>query len=188
MDAVVVFLGRFRPEHFDVNALTIIHRDASDNLTSSTFSYLIHGNRTTDMPTTGTARYDGGFLGQAFPSDQAVTVSNPSVTSYRGDLNLSANFGSSTVAGSATMLQSRPRDLSIPWANVSGGFSFNATISGNGLSATDLSGSGDLAGYSGGRVNGAFYGPGAAEVAGVFDATDSTQNKALHGYFGGQKQ
>ena len=58
----------------------------------------------------------------------------------------------------------------------------------NGLSATDLSGSGDLAGYSGGRVNGAFYGPEAAEVAGVFDAINSPQNKHLNGYFGGQKQ
>ena len=71
--------------------------------------------------------------------------------------------------------------------NVAGGLNFDATISGNGLSA-DLSGSGDLVGYSGGRVNGAFYGPSAAEVAGVLDATDGAQNKALIGYFGGQKQ
>ena len=182
------FLGRFRPEHFDVNTLVIIHRDASDNLTSSTLGNLIHGNRTTDTPTTGTASYDGGVLLREWPTDQAVSNNSRSVTGYRGDLNLSADFGSSTVTGNTTMLQSRPGDRSTSWVNASGGLSFNATISGNGLSATDLSGSGDLAGYSGGRVNGAFYGPGAAEVAGVLDATHGTQNKALSGYFGGQKQ
>ena len=182
------FLGRFRPEHFDVNTLVITHRDASDNLTSSTLGNLIHGNRTTDTPTTGTASYDGGVLIREWPTDQAVSNRSRSVTGYRGDLNLSADFGSSTVTGNTTMLQSRPGDRSTPWVNASGGLSFKATISGNGLSATNLSGSGDLAGYSGGRVNGAFYGPGAAEVAGVLDATHGTQNKALSGYFGGQKQ
>jgi hypothetical protein len=182
------FLGRFRPEHFDVNGLGIyLPRDASGNRTSSTIGYLIHGNRTTDMPTTGTASYAGGFFAREWPTDQAVDSSGPSVTVYRGDLDLSADFGSSTVIGSATGLESRPGN-SRTYVNVAGGLNFNATISGNGLSATDLSGSGDLAGYSGGRVNGAFYGPSAAEVAGVLDATDGTQNKALIGYFGGQKQ
>ena len=180
-------LGRFRPEHFDVNGLGIyLPRDASGNRTSSTIGYLIHGNRTTDMPTTGTASYDGGFRGREFPTDLAADTTDPSVMNYRGALNLSADFGSSAVTGNATLLQSSPGDD--PWVSASGGLSFTATISGNGLSATDLSGSGDLAGYSGGRVNGAFYGPEAAEVAGVFDATDGTQNKALTGYFGGQKQ
>ena len=106
---------------------------------------------------------------------------------YRGDFSLSADFGSSTVAGNATILESRPGDSST-YVSTSGGLDFNATINGNGLSATDLSGSGVLAGYSGGHVNGAFYGPGAAEVAGVFDATDSSQNRVMMGYFGGEKQ
>ena len=178
------FLGRFRPEHFDVNALIITHHDASDNLTASTFGYLIHGNRTTDMPTTGTADYDGGFRAREMPSDQAGFTSDASVTHYRGDFNLSANFGSTEVTGNATLLESSPGDGT--YVTASGGLNFNATISGNGLSASDLSGSGDLAGYSGGRVNGAFYGPGAAD--GVFDATHGTQNKIITGYFGGQKQ
>ena len=181
------FQGRFRPEHFDVNGLAIIHRDVSGNVTSAGYNYLVSGNRTTDMPTTGTASYAGGFFAREWPTDQAVDSSGPSVTVYRGDLDLSADFGSSTVIGSATGLESRPGN-SRTYVNVAGGLNFNATISGNGLSATDLSGSGDLAGYSGGRVNGAFYGPSAAEVAGVLDATDGAQNKGLIGYFGGQKQ
>ena len=176
---------RFRPEHFDVLGLRIVNGPL-DQETSSTIGYLIHGNRTTDMPTTGTADYDGGFRAREMPSGQAPSTDDASVTDYHGDINLSADFGSSAVTGDATLLQSRPGNG--PWVTASGELSFNATISSNGLSATDLSGSGDLAGYSGGRVDGAFYGPGAAEVAGVFDATDGTQDKVLHGYFGGQKQ
>ena len=74
------------------------------------------------------------------------------------------------------------------YSPASGGLSFNAAINGSGLSATDLSGSGDLGGYGGGEVNGAFYGPAAAEVAGVFSAVNNTRNRQLIGEFGGQKQ
>ncbi len=180
------FVGRFRPEHFDVIALSTVHRDASDDPLLVRRAYILYGNRSTDMPATGTASYAGRFRGYEWPTDRAVGSSDPSFRHYRGDLDLSADFGNSAVTGSATLLESRPANTGT-YAPASGGLSFNATINGNGLSATDLSGSGDLAGYSG-RVNGAFYGPGATEVAGVFDATDGAENKALHGYFGGQKQ
>ncbi|MCY4572302.1 MAG: transferrin-binding protein-like solute binding protein [Gemmatimonadetes bacterium] len=183
------FLGRFRPEHFDVNGLAIVHRDALDDATSAVYSYLVYGNRTADMPTTGTANYSGGFRAREWPTDDALGSDNANVRFYQGDFNLSADFGGSAVTGNATNIQSRPGNSGASWGNVSGGLSFNATISGNGLSATDLSGSRDLAGYSGGRVSGAFYGPAAKEAAGVFDAThDATQNTVLHGYFGAQKQ
>lgn len=180
-------VNRFRPEHFDVIALSPIRRDASDDPLMVRRAYILYGNRTTDMPTTGTASYAGGFRGYEWPTDQAVSSSDPSFMHYRGDLDLSADFGSSAVTGSATLLESRPANRR-SYAPASGGLSFNATINGNSLSGTDLSGSGGLAGYSGGRVDGAFYGPGAAEVAGVFDATDGARNKALNGFFGGQKQ
>ncbi len=180
------FVGRFRPEHFDVFALSPIRRDASGDALLVRRAYVVYGNRTADMPTTGTASYAGRFQGYEWPTDQAVPSSDPSFRHYRGDLDLSADFGNSAVTGSATLLESRPGREA--YAPASGGLTFNATINGNGLSATDLSGSGDLAGYSGGRVDGAFYGPGGAEVAGVFDATDGVRNKALAGYFGGQKQ
>ena len=182
-----LFLGRFRPEHFDVNNLSIIHYDASDNPTSRTLAYVIHGNRTTDMPTNGTATYTGGIYFREWPTDQFAGHTSPGVTFYRGDVNLSADFAASSVAGTAAIRESRPGH-NRNWVDASGGLSFNATVDGNGLSATDLSGSGDLAGYSGGRVNGAFYGPGAAEVVGVVDATHGSENRAFGGYFGGQKQ
>ena len=180
------FQGRFRPEHFDVFALSPIRRDASGDALLVRRAYILYGNRTTDVPTTGTASYAGRFQAYEWPTDQAVSSSDPSHVQYRGDLDLSADFGSAAVTGSATLAETRLGRGA--YAPASGGLSFNATINGNGLSATDLSGSGDLAGYTGGRVDGAFYGPGGVEVAGVFDATDGVQNKALIGYFGGQKQ
>ena len=176
----------FRPEHFDVNGWVIIDRDASDTL-SVRWGRIVYGNRTTDMPTTGTANYDGTSFILESPNDRAVSTSDPSFMYHRADLTLSADFGSSAVTGDITLVESRPGDNE-NYVTASGGLNFNATINDNGLSATDLSGSGDLAGYSGGRVNGAFYGPEAAEVAGVFDAINSPQNKHLNGYFGGQKQ
>ena len=177
----------FRPEHFDILQWGIYHRDNAGDITSSSFGSMVYGTRTANMPTSGTANYAGRAQILEWPSDKAVFTRDPSFTRYRGDLNLTADFGGSTVVGNATILETRPGD-SDDWGNASGGLSFNATIDGNGLSAGDLSGSGALAGYSAGRVDGAFYGPEAAEVAGVFDGTHDTENKLLTGYFGGQKQ
>ena len=176
----------FRPEHFDVNGFVIANRDASDTLQSVRWGRIVYGNRTMDMPTTGTASYEGGAFILESPNDRTVSTNDPDFMYYRADATLSADFGSSAVTGNFTLREARPGDGT--WgAPASGGLSFNAMIDGNGFSATDLSGSGDLAGYSGG-VNGAFYGPEAAETAGVFDAVNNTENKHLIGEFGGQKQ
>ena len=176
----------FRAEHFDVMSWELDDRDASGDLTSSNFGRIIYGDRTKDMPTTGTASYDGQGFVMEWPTDQAALTSDSSVNFYRTNLDLSADFGNSAVTGNLTLREARPGDGA--YAPASGGLSFNATVSGNGLSATDLSGSGALADYSGGRVDGAFYGPGATEVGGVFDATHGTQNKVITGYFAGQEQ
>ena len=178
--------GDSRLEHVDVMSWVVRDRDASGDLTSGNFGRIVYGDRTTDMPTTGTASYDGGGFVMEWPTDQAAFFGDPSVMYYRTNLDLSANFENSAVTGNVTLREARPGDGA--YAPASGGLSFNATISGNGLSATDLSGSGALAGYSGGRVDGAFYGPGATEVGGVFDATHGTQNKVITGYFAGQRQ
>ena len=55
-------------------------------------------------------------------------------------------------------------------SSVYGAMTFDAMVSGNSLTASDLAGSGALAGYTNGSVAGAFYGPGATEVGGVFEA------------------
>ena len=179
--------GIFRPEHFDINGWVVIDRDPSGDVTSVDWGHVVYGNRTTDMPTTGTASYAGRSLILESPNDRAVSTSDPSFMYFRGDSTLSADFGSSSVAGNITFTESRSGSAG-DYVAASAGLNFNATIHGNGLSATDLSGSGDLAGHSGGQLNGAFYGPEAAEVAGVFEAINSTRNRHLIGYFGGKKQ
>ena len=106
---------------------------------------------------------------------------------YQGDVGLMANFTSSTVTGNVTNLESRPGNTGT-YVSAIGGLNFNATINGNALTASDLAGTGALARYSNGSVKGAFYGPDAAEVGGVFNAADGANNRLLNGWFGGKKQ
>ena len=182
-------LFRTRMEHVEVNGWVITNYDPDDptEITTSSIGRFVYGNRTTDVPTTGTASYAGRMYAVEFPSDAAVSYTrNASVRHYRGAVDLTADFGSGSVNGSINGLTSRPGDETA-FADTAGGLSFNATIVGNELSATDLSGTGAFAGYSG-EVNGAFYGPGTAEVAGVFDGTNGTEEKLLNGYFTGAKQ
>ena len=175
-------IGRNEFEHFDISSL-VINWPAS-----SVFSTIIYGARTgQDMPTAGTANYAGRMEAIDWPTDAAVRTGSPLVMRFRGDLSLSADFGNSSVSGNITALESRPGDQS-SYASASGGLSFNGSIDGDGISATDLTGSGALAHYSSGTVNGAFYGPGAAEVAGVFEAEGTAGNRLLTGYFAGEKE
>ena len=167
-------------EHLDVSTWGI-YSDSSD------YGSIIYGARTTDMPTTGTAEYAGVMRAIEWPADAAVGTGSSQVTRFRGELSLTANFDTSSVLGNVTGLGSRPGDGS-SYQQASGGLGFNGTIAGNGISAADLSGSGVLAHYSNGSVTGAFYGPGAAEVGGVFEAADTTNNKLLTGYFAGDVQ
>ena len=175
----------FRPEHFDVNGFVIVNRDASDNLLSIRWGRIVYGNRTMDMPTTGTASYEGGAVILESPNDRAVSTRDPGFMYYRASSALSADFGSAAVTGNFTLREALPV-MGAP-LHPRRGTEFQRHDQRQRLSATDLSGSGDLAGYSGG-VNGAFYGPEAAEAAGVFDAVNNTDNKHLIGEFGGQKQ
>ena len=180
------FLRQRSFEYLDINQWGI-YPDPDDVLRQSNFGFMVYGKRTTDMPTTGTGTYAGRMGAREWPSDNAVGTNHSSVKEYRGSLSLTANFGNSSVVGSITDLQNRSGDVEF-YGDVDGGLSFNAAINGNGMTATDLSGTGALAGYSNGSVNGAFYGPAGAEVGGVFEAADTTSNKLLTGYFAGKKQ
>ena len=181
------FTGTGIFEHLDINAWGIYPH--LDSIRFSDTGFIVYGARTTDMPTTGTADYAGRILGTEWPGDAAVGTSSSQVTWYRGELGLTADFGGSTVTGNVTNLRSRPGGTSFSdYATAPGGLNFNATISGNELSATDLSGSGSLAHYSNGSVEGAFYGPGAVEVGGIFEAEDAANNKLLSGTFAAEKQ
>ena len=150
---------------------------------SARFAFVVHGDRTADMPAAGQASYEGraaafvwnpnpGEVGGAFQVNQDL---------YRGDLSLTADFAAATVAGQIGNLRHSPpgrtQTNSIP-----GSLSIqNGQIDGNALSA-DLTGLGLT-----GTANGAFYGPDAAEVGGVLTGTHS-DGGLLQGWFGGDKE
>ena len=175
--------------HFDVKGWAFAERDSQGDFPSSTYNYIVHGDRTPDsaMPTSGTATYDGRMEAVELPTDEAIFGINSTGTFYLGDVTLTADFATSDVAGNFTdLLRSQPGRFG-PYVQVPGDVTFDAGISGNGMTADNLTGTGDLAGYQNGNVRGAFFGPSAEEAAGVFDAHDQTGNKILSGWFGTTK-
>ena len=183
------YIGPRDFDHFDINGWERQSHDANnpDVVASSVYGFAVYGTRTTNMPTTGTASYEGHMGAVEFPSDDAVLTGSAQANMYQGDVGLMANFTSSTVTGNVTNLESRPGNTGT-YVSAIGGLNFNATINGNALTASDLAGTGALARYSNGSVKGAFYGPDAAEVGGVFNAADGANNRLLNGWFGGKKQ
>ena len=190
--------GSLEFDHFDVKGWSYITwnpgadpatADFETEATGATLAYVLHGNRTPagTVPTTGSAEYTGRMAARDYPTDDAVSSRGPEATFYRGDATLTADFASSSVVGSLSNLQSRPGDDST-YSDVRGDLTFNAAINGNGFTATSVTGTGDIAGYGSGSVRGAFFGPAAAEAGGVFDASDSGNNRAMVGWFGGDKE
>ena len=188
------FRGNTEFDHFDVKqwgyAELVEGTDPSmieleDYVWSKVF-FAAHGDRTPDgaMPTTGSASYDGRMFAYSWPSDDAVLTGQSE--RYRGDMTLSADFANGSIAGSIGGLESRTNSSS-PYVASAGGATFNATIAGNRLTANDLAGTGVLAGYRNGSVEGAFFGPTAEEVGGVLDAVHATNNRLLMGYFGADR-
>ena len=175
--------------HFDVKGWAFAERDSQGDFPSVTYNYIVHGDRTPDsaMPTSGTATYDGRMEAVELSTDEAISGIDSTGTFYRGDVTLTADFATSDVAGNFTDLQRSQPGSGGPYAPVPGDVTFNAGINGNGMTADNLTGTGDLAGYQNGNVRGAFFGPSAEEAAGVFDAHDQTRNKILSGWFGTTK-
>ena len=173
-------------DHFDVMGWGTAEPDIPTQ-TSGQIGYLVYGDRTpaSAVPSGGTATYTGRMEAGDYPTDDAVFSSNAAHTRYRGDVTLNADFSNARVTGEFTSLESRPGNGSFSAA--AGGATFTATVSGNGIAASDLTGTGALAAYQNGRVRGAFFGPAAEEAAGAFDAQDATNRKALFGYFGTRK-
>ncbi len=174
--------------HFDVKGWSFNDQVSGGNYSGvSTNDLIVHGDRTPSsaIPTTGTATYSGRMGAASFPTDDAVFTSSSLHIEYRGDVTLTADFVNSGVAGELTNLDSRMGRGS--YSSTTGGATFNAAITGNLITATDLSGTGDLAGYQNGNVHGAFFGPATEEAAGIFDAHDQSANRVLRGWFGTAK-
>ena len=177
--------------HFDVKGWAFDEQDPQEVLLDETYNYIVHGDRTPDsaMPTSGTATYDGRMEAVELSTDEAISSINSMGTFYWGDVTLTADFATPDVAGNFTNIQRSQPGRNGPYVQVPGDVTFDAGINGNGMTADNLTGTGDLAGYQDGNVRGAFFGPSAEEAAGVFDAHDQTGNKIkiLSGWFGTTK-
>ena len=175
--------------HFDVKGWGFAEQDSQGDFTSGTYNYIVHGDRTpgSSMPTSGTATYDGRMEAVEISTDEAVPNITSTGTFYSGEVTLTADFAASDVAGNFTNLRRSQPGIGGPYAQVTGGATFDADINGNGITADNLTGTGVLSGYQNGNVRGAFFGPSAEEAAGVFDAHDQTGNQVLTGWFGTTK-
>ena len=160
--------------------------------------YNVHGVATENMPTTGSATYEGSLYADGWDVNQPVE--NMGRTHVRGDLTLEANFANSEISGRFDGLQIRSPGESQYQALGSGNSIdiSNGAIAGSGFTAdwtgmdTDANSAPEdtVHGFSG-AMNGGFYGPAAEEVAGVLSgsraATATTPEQLFVGGFGGKK-
>lgn len=141
------------------------------------YIHIVHGTPSSDMPVRGTAAYNGIVSARVWPTDDAVFWEGSTV--HDGDFDMTASFSATgaNVAGS----------FSFP--HIPGGtLQFNVDVTGNQLSVSDLSiTEGAFAGYQNVGVRGAFFGPAAAEVGGVFEGENPAASTLMHGYFAGGK-
>ena len=139
--------------------------------------YIAHGTTSSTMPVSGTATYDGRVEAREWPSNAAVFSGG--ATFYDGDFDMTASFNATG-------------------ANVTGSFSFDdvpggtipftVDVTDNQLSVSGLSiTEGPFAGYQNIGVRGAFFGPAAVEVGGVFEGENPTASTLMHGYFAGEQ-
>ncbi len=179
------FTGNPEFEHFDVKGWSFETRVNPDEKTMEDSRWLVHGNRTptTAVPTSISATYKGRMMATQVRTDEALDSHTSLATWFNGDVSLSMNFNDSTMNGSFTDLKMSTGRYGQA-SPVQGGATFNALISSGGFTSNNLVGTGALAGYAEGNVRGVFFGPSAEESAGVYEATNSSSNQILNGWFG----
>ena len=158
--------------------------DEYQELELNHWSAFVHGTRTAtdDMPDMGTASYEG--RSRMFAFESALTDGNPTNSfMYVGRATLQANFADGSLEGAIDRLwKGTARGQDAP-GSIDGQFSItNGKIDAGGISA-DLSGFG----YAG-KVEGAFYGPEAAEAAGTVNGASADNNMVLVGWFGANRE
>lgn len=133
-----------------------------------TFGYGAGGVQTpdADMPTTGTASYEGEISGTGITKPLGVLYL------VAGTIDIDADFGSGDITSTVTVLR---EDYSTAQVYAPYLFESNGSLSGstnlfggtiNSLDGSNLSG----------RVDGAFFGPNAEEVGGTFRASNSNDD------------
>ena len=138
-----------------------------------------------NMPTTGTATFDGFVLGTVALGDGP----NLKVASLRGDATMTADFANGTISGSAPTIIAIPLGqlplpdgpitpgASQPWNGLSFVGSFTQGLNGftgNTNITTAPNNSYSLSDAAAGLFSGMFYGPSANELGAVWNLYDST--------------
>jgi hypothetical protein len=138
---------------------------------------------TSQIPITGSATYAGKATG-------LYNIGGDFDSAIKGDVSLSANFGTSTLSGSITNITAKSlySALSGPVNDIG----FTATIdrtndlfAGTTSVTSQVSGTYAFGPTAAGLINGRFYGPNAAEVGAVFNVTEGGQR--LVGSFGAKQ-
>ena len=159
-----------------------------DDIVRGDFIYLLDGTPTGYMPISGTADYVGRVRATEWRNDAAVLSGD--TTFYRGKFTLTATFGEAgaTVSGVSSELVTFTGPQGSRTA-IPDTISFEMMGDGNRLSLSGASiGTDRFAGYGNIGIRGAFFGPDAAEVGGVFEGDNPAADTLLHGYFAGTKQ
>ena len=145
---------------------------------------------TGDMPIEGTATYRGGWV--ATVRAKAEDPAKAAFANFQGISEVKANFEQNSVMVDLTEYRAQLGNLARTDPKVLA--KLEGTIDGSGFMGTSISGIEDIglleatsdgAGFSG-KFSGAFYGPKAEEVGGVFDF-DGEKKGAFRGAFGGGK-
>lgn len=160
--------------YLDINGWAAGTYAENGQWTSFDRGFVVYGNQTQTMPTTGTATYDGRMRSDVWnPNRPAGNISR-----FRGDLTLTANFAGATIAGEVNnIIDQRNNNEAVPSLAISNGSISNSSF------GADFSG---LGGFTG-TVSGAFFGPAAEEVGGVMEGSH-TGGDLLVGYIGGKKR
>lgn len=165
-------------------------RSGSSSDVSWSVAGLYGGRSTSDMPTSGRADYAGGFEG----IENASTDATMRTSNISGKADVSADFGARTVRGRIDNVNNHSAG---PLAQSAGySIGFNGTMTGSSISGTSWltqrNSDAPLPGFTqtSGTMQGGFFGPGAAEVAGGVStlATNGNHKLMVTGGFGAKKK
>ncbi|PAU73702.1 transferrin-binding protein-like solute binding protein [Vreelandella alkaliphila] len=140
--------------------------------------------RSSDMPTSGTASYSGVTQGE-------VIINNGQAHALIGQATLDVNFTSKDIEGTLTNMTAQEYDSDVvrQWHDIDliGGLDSQGNRFG-GITQVESSpgNAASISNDSRGGFNGRFYGPGAAEAAGVWSIEDPN-GSAAYGAFGVKK-
>jgi hypothetical protein len=134
------------------------------------------------MPTTGTASYSGGATGAVVQPGSTYGAAT-----FYGNASMTATFGTGAISGSITGIQAYTSSNSTPVGTVND-ISFTAAIAGNSFAgataASTTAGAAFNTTGATGQIKGGFYGPNAAEAAGIFNLSGGTNTIGMIGAFG----